>query len=251
MEMVSVEHHGWVVLVKLNHGATNALSPKVVYELEGILRRVREDDAVKGLVLASSNQKFFSIGFDIPELFEMNMDHFKGFYRLFNQICMDLFTLPKPTVAAITGHAIAGGCILALCCDYRFIAQGHKLMGLNEVRLGMPVPYLPDRVLHALAGFRRAREMMESGEFYPPEKAFEMGIVDKILPIEDVVKAAVEHAGTMGGLPKVGYEIIKQNRVEVIAEAVKAREGQKETVFIESWYSDEARERLKDAMKKF
>ena len=251
MEMVSVEQYGWVTLVKLNHGVTNALNPNIVYELEAVLRRVREDEAVKGLVLASSNEKFFSIGFDIPELFEMNREEFKGFYRLFNRICMDLFTLPKPTVAAMTGHAIAAGCILALCCDYRFMAQGHKLMGLNEVKLGLPVPYLPDRLLHALAGIRRAREMMESGEFYPAEKAFEMGIVDKILPVENVVSAAVEHADTIGALPKVGYGIIKQNRVEVIAEAVKAREDQKETVFIESWYSNEARERLKAAMKKF
>jgi Delta3-Delta2-enoyl-CoA isomerase len=251
MEMVSVEHRGRVALVKLNNKVTNALSPKVVHELEAILRRVKADDAVKGLVLASSNEKFFSIGFDIPELFEMNKDDFRGFYRLFNQMCMDLFTMPKPTVAAITGHAIAGGCILALCCDYRFIATGHRLMGLNEIRLGLPVPYLPDRVLHALAGIRRAREMMESGDFYPPEKAFEMGIVDKISPVEDVVNAALEHADTLGSLPKVGYGMIKQNRVEVIAESVMARQDQKETAFIGSWYSDEARERLQEAMKKF
>jgi enoyl-CoA hydratase/carnithine racemase len=251
METVLVEHFGRVALVKLNHRVTNALSPKVVHKLETVLREVRDDDAVNGLVLASSNEKFFSIGFDIPELYKMSRDDFTGFYRLFNQICVELFTLPKPTVAAITGHAIAGGCILALCCDYRFMAKGHKLMGLNEVKLGLPVPYLPDRLLHALAGFRRAKEMMESGEFYPPEKAFEMGIVDKILPVKDVAKAAVEHADTIGGLPKEGYRIIKQNRVEVIAEAVMARQDQKERIFIESWYSDEARGRLQEAMKKF
>jgi Delta3-Delta2-enoyl-CoA isomerase len=251
MEMVSVEHLGWVALVKLNHGVTNALSPKVVYELQAILRKVKEDEAVKGIVLASSNEKFFSIGFDIPALIEMNRDDFTGFYRLFNQFCLELFTLPKPTVAAITGHAIAGGCILALCCDYRYVAGGHRLMGLNEVRLGLPVPYLPDRLLHALTGIRRAREMMESGEFYPPEKALEMGLADKILPVEDVIKAAVEHADTLGSLPKIGYGMIKQNRVEVIAEAVMARQDQKETAFIGSWYSDEARERLQAAMKKF
>jgi enoyl-CoA hydratase/carnithine racemase len=251
MEMVSVEHHGRVALVKLNHGVTNALSPKFVYELDAILRCVREDDAVNGLVLASSNEKFFSIGFDIPALFEMNKDDFRKFYRLFNQMCMDLFTLPKPTVAAITGHAIAGGCILALCCDYRFIAKGHKLMGLNEVKLGLPIPYLPDRLLHALAGVRRAQEIMESGEFYPAEKALEMGIVNKILPIEDVVKAAVEHADILGSLPRVGHGMIKQNRVEVIEEQVMARQDVKEAYFIESWYSDEARRCLKEAMKKF
>ena len=117
METVSLEHHGRVALVRLQHGVTNALSPKLIHGLEAVFRRVKEDDAVNGLVLTGSNEKFFSIGFDIPELFEMNKDDFRGFYRLFNQTCLELFTLPKPTVAAITGHAIAGGCILALCCD--------------------------------------------------------------------------------------------------------------------------------------
>jgi len=78
-----------------------------------------------------------------------------------------------------------------------------------------------------------------------------MGIVDKILPIENLVKAAIEHAGTLGALPKVGYEMIKQNRVEVIEEQVAARQDEKEAYFIESRYSDEARNCLKEAMKKF
>jgi enoyl-CoA hydratase/carnithine racemase len=251
MEMISMENHGKVVFAKLNHGVTNALSPKVVDKLGTVFKQVKNDAGIKGLVLGSSNEKFFSIGFDIPKLFKMNRDDFRDFYRMFNQVCLDLLTLPKPTVAAITGHAIAGGCILALCCDYRFIAKGHKLMGLNEVKLGLPVPYLPDRLLHALAGVCKAREIMESGKFYPSNEALEMGMADKILPIENVVKAAIEHADSLGSLPKVGYEMIKQNRVEVIEEQVMARQDQKEASFIESWYSDEARNRLKEAMKKF
>ena len=251
MEMISVEHHGKVLFAKLNNGVTNALNPTVVGELKAVLKQVKTDAGINGLVLGSSNEKFFSIGFDIPELFEMNRDDFKGFYRVFNQVCLDLFTLPKPTVAAITGHAIAGGCILAMCCDYRFIAKGHKLMGLNEVKLGLPVPYLPDRLLHAIAGVCKAREIMENGKLYPSNEALDMGIVDKILPIENVVETAIEHADTLGSLPKVGYEMIKQNRVEVIEEQVIARQDEKEVYFIESWYSDEARKCLEEAMKKF
>lgn len=251
MEMISVENHGKVVLAKLNHGVTNAMNPKVVKELGAVFKQVKNDAGINGLVLGSSNEKFFSIGFDIPELFEMNRDDFRGFYRVFNQVCLDLFTLPKPTVAAITGHAIAGGCILALCCDYRFIAKGKKLMGLNEIKLGVPVPYLPDRVLHALAGVRKAREMMESGRFYAPDEMLKAGVVDEVLLIEDVVKTAIEHADTLGSLPKGGYGMIKQNRVEVIAEQVAARQEDKAAHFIECWYSDEVRECLKEAMKKF
>jgi enoyl-CoA hydratase/carnithine racemase len=251
MEMISMENHGKVLFAKLNHGVTNAFNPKMIKELGAVFEQVKKDAGINSLVLGSSNEKFFSIGFDIPELFEMTRDDFRDFYRVFNQVCLDLLTLPKPTVAAITGHAIAGGCILALCCDYRFIAKGNKLMGVNEVKLGLPVPYLPDRLLHALAGVCKAREIMEGGKFYPSNEALEMGIVDKILPIENVVKAAIEHADTLGSLPKVGYEMIKQNRVEVIVEQVTARQGKKEAYFIDSWYSDEARECLKEAMKKF
>ena len=251
MEMISVEHHGKVVFAKLKHGVTNALNPKVFQELGEILQQIKNDAAVNSFVLGSSNEKFFSIGFDIPQLFEMNRDDFRGFYRVFNQVCLDLFTLPKPTVAAITGHAIAGGCILALCCDYRFIAKGKNLMGLNEVKLGVPVPYLPDRVLHALAGVRKAREMMESGQFYAPDEMLKAGVVDEVLLIEDVVKTAIERADTLGSLAKGAYGMIKQNRVEVIAEQVAARQEDKAAHFIECWYSDEVRECLKEAMKKF
>jgi len=251
METISVEHHGKVLFAKLNNGVTNALNPTVVGELKAVLKQVKSSAGIDGLVLGSSNEKFFSIGFDIPELIEMNSDDFRGFYRVFNQVCLDLFTLPKPTVAAITGHAIAGGCILTMCCDYRFIAKGHKLMGLNEVKLGLPVPYLPDRLLHAIAGVSKAREIMESGKLYPSNEALEMGIVDKILSIENVVTTAIEHADMLGSLPRVGYKMVKQNRVEVIEEQVMARQNEKEVYFIESWYSDEARKCLIEAMKKF
>jgi enoyl-CoA hydratase/carnithine racemase len=251
MEMISVEYHGKVVFAKLNHGVTNALSPNVIKKLETVLKQAKNNADISGLVLGSSNEKFFSIGFDIPVLFDMNKNDFRGFYRMFNQVCWDLLTLPKPTVAAISGHAIAGGCILALCCDYRFIANGHKLIGLNEVKLGLPVPYLPDRLLHTLAGVCNARDIMESGEFYPSNKALEMGMVDKIIPIDNLVKSAIQHVDTLGALPKVGYEMIKQNRVEVIGEQVMARQDEKEAYFIESWYSDEARRCLKEAIEKF
>ena len=103
MEMVSVENHGRVAFIKLNHGVSNALNPEVVQKLKTLLGQVKEDVAVNSLVLGSANEKFFSIGFDIPVLFEMIRNDFMEFYRLFNQFCLDLFALPKPTVAALTG----------------------------------------------------------------------------------------------------------------------------------------------------
>jgi len=166
-------------------------------------------------------------------------------------VCLSLYTLPKPTVAALTGHAVAGGCILALCCDYRFIAEGKKLMGLNEIKLSVPVPYLADCALQSIVGTRYARDMMDTGEFYGPADSLRMGLVDEVLPVEDVMARAVEKAGLLGACPRQAYALIKQNRVEQVEQRVLAEREEKERLFVDCWYSDEARRRLKEAIEKF
>ena len=248
---VRTEYHDEVAVVKLERGVTNPLNLQLVNELAGALQGVRHDADVRGLVLSSANTKFFSIGFDIPELFELAEDDFATFLRAFNRLCLDLYTLPKPTVAAITGHAIAGGCILALCCDYRFIAQGRKLMGLNEILLGVPVPYVADCILQQVVGARNARDIAYTGQFYAPEALLQMSLVDRVLPSEQVQPQAVEKAEALGALPPAAFAPIKRHRVETVEARILKRLAEKEQVFIERWYSGEARERLREAMAKF
>lgn len=249
--MIRLECCDKVALIKLDRPVTNALSWQLINQLAETLQSAKGDSAVRSVVLGSSNEKFFSIGFDIPHLFELAREDFRRFYQTFNRVCLDLYTLPKPTVAAITGHAIAGGCILALCCDYRFIAQGRKLVGLNEIKLGVPVPYLADRVLRRVVGVRNAREIMYTGEFYQPEELFQMGMVDQVLPLDQVLSRSIEKARLLGALPQEAFAVIKRNRVESVEAQVLARLEEEEHAFVERWYSDQAQERLKEAMKKF
>jgi enoyl-CoA hydratase/carnithine racemase len=250
-EMISMEYHDKVAVMALSRGVTNAIDLQLVSEFAERLQSVRHDADVRSLVLVSSNEKFFSIGFDIPQLYALPREDFQVFYKAFNQACLDLYTLPKPTVAAITGHAIAGGCILALCCDYRFIAQGRKLMGLNEIRLGVPVPYLADCALRHLVGVRHARQIVDTGEFYGPERLLDMGVVDRVLPLEQVLPQAIDTAASLGALPQAAFGLIKCNRVEAVEAQVLAHLEEKAKIFIERWYSDEAREYLREAMEKF
>ena len=251
MEMIRVERRDQVAVVKLNRSVTNALDLPLVEELAETLRTATHAPGVRGLVLGSANVKFFSIGFDIPHLFDLTRDDFQSFYQAFNRMCLDLYTFPKPTIAAMTGHAIAGGCILALCCDYRFIAQGRKLMGLNEIKLGVPVPYVADCVLRHLVGVRNAREITDKGEFYRPEESFQMGMVDQVLPLEQVLLKSVEEAGSLGGPSQESFAMIKRNRVEPVESRILAHLEEREQFFVERWYSDQARERLQEAMDKF
>ncbi len=249
--MIDIDYADKVAVLKLNNGITNGLRLQLLHDLAEALRLLKANPEVRGIVLSSANDKFFSIGFDIPNLYGLTREDFTTFYQTFNRTCLELYTFPRPTVAAITGHAIAGGCILTLCCDYRYIAEGRKLMGLNEIKLGVPVPYPADCFLRQLVGVRIARDVMDNGDFYQPEESLQMGMVDRVLPLEQVLPEAIEKASTLGTLPLAAFALIKRNRVEDVAAQVQARLEEKERLFVERWYSAEARHRLKDAMEKF
>jgi enoyl-CoA hydratase/carnithine racemase len=249
--MIDLSYSGAVAVIELNRGVTNALSPELVQELADTLDTVRDAPEVRALVLSGRNDKFFSIGWDLPQLYDLEEESFLEFYEVFNQTCLKLFTLPKPTVACLEGHAVAGGCILAICCDYRVIAEGHKLMGLNEIKLGVPVPYAADCILQSIVGSRVARDIVESGEFYEPDVSLGKGLVDEVVPLDRVAARAMKKAEELGAMPPEAYAAIKSNRVEGMEARIAAGWRKKEKEFIEMWYREEARTRLREAIKKF
>jgi enoyl-CoA hydratase/carnithine racemase len=249
--LLRIDRDGPVAIVRLTRGVTNSIDGELVGELAAAIRNAKEQPDICALVLASANDKFFSIGWDIPQLIGLTSNEFADFFSRYNRMCLDVYTLAKPTVAAITGHAIAGGCILALCCDYRYVADGKKLMGLNEIKLGAPLPYVVDCVLPAVVGGRYAREIMESGDFYLPDAARRMGLVDAVLPLDQVLPASVEKAKQLGAMPEQAFAIIKRNRTAGIERQILAQLEEQERLFVECWYSEVARQRLRDAAAKF
>lgn len=238
-------------IIKLNQGINNSITSQMIRELDDALMDLKTNPNITGLIIESSNEKFFSIGFDIPSLIDLYPEEFLSFYKSFNRLCLMLYTFPKPTVAAITGHAIAGGCILALCCDLKYMAEGNNLIGLNEVKLGVPVPYPADCILRDLVGSRYAREIVESGSFYQPGDAMDLNLVDKVLPREEVRQEACAQVTVLGSMPSSAFMAIKNNRVERIEAEILARLEEKEEQFVRLWYSQEARNALKEVLDKF
>lgn len=251
MELIQLEHDDKVAVLKLSKGTTNAIDLELVDQLSNELIKLKDDPNVDGIVLTGSKDKFFSIGLEIPKLFGLTREEFTKFYISFNRLSMDLFTFPKPTMAAITGHAIAGGCILALCCDYRYIAEGRKLMGLNEIKLGVPVPYPADCMLRQIVKPQAAREIMYTGEFFNPGQLHQFGMVDEVMPLDQVIQKSIEKVKLVGSYSNDAFGMIKRNNVESVVKQVQDRLVEKEEYFIKCWYSDEVRENLKIAMKQF
>jgi enoyl-CoA hydratase/carnithine racemase len=248
---VVLERAGDVAVVCLSRDVTNAIDLQMVSELAQAVEAVELDPDLLGLVLTSNNDKFLSIGFDIPSLIQLSESEFTRFYHAFNRACLDLFLLPKPTVAAIGGHAVAGGCILTLCCDYRFVAEGRKLIGLNEIKLGVPVPYVADRILAALVGYRNARQVVDTGDFYPPAESLELGLVDRVLPPQEVLSQAIAKVRQLGRMPGTAYSLIKGDRVEPVVAEIQRGLEDRQRRFVESWFSEAAREALRQAASRF
>ena len=248
---IPFEYEDSVAVIKLSHSTTNELSPEVVFALSELLQQLDEDPNVSSIVLTSTNRKFFSIGFDLPRLLTLPRKDFEYFYKRFNQMCLDLYTLKKPTTAAILGHAVAGGCILSLCCDYRYISSGKKLMGLNEVLLGVPIPYPAHCILKGIVSAKTARDVAEQGRFYLADALLAMEVVDKVLPVDEVLPQAVKNAKELGSSLNQAFARIKYNHIEATCKQIFARQEEEQEYFFECWYSPKAQRLLSEAAKKF
>jgi enoyl-CoA hydratase/carnithine racemase len=251
MADVEIELHDNVGILKLNKGVTNPLDLGFLNEILNKLNELENDPNVNSLILTSTNNKFFSIGFNLPVLIEQTREEVISFYTTFNRLCIEIYTFPKPTLAVITGHAVAGGCILTLCCDHRFIAEGHKLMGLNEVKLGVPIPYPGACMLQQIVGIREASKIMEVGDFVEPTDSLKIGLVDEIIILKELLPRSIEVAKRMGELPNDVLNQIKSNRTQLVDDMVQTFLSEKEHKFIECWYTDDTQGRLREAAKKF
>jgi Delta3-Delta2-enoyl-CoA isomerase len=248
MQKVTIKVQDEVAIVRLTNGVTNAISPELVSDLGAAVDQVKKE--CRGMVLAGGS-KFFSIGFDLPSLLPLDRDGVLDFFVNFNRVILAAYTLPMPTVCAVAGHAVGGGNIIALAGDYRYMAEGKKRIGLNEINLGVPVPYLADMILRQVVGDRAATEMLFGGELMPVDEAARIGLVDAVLPEGELEQLALEKVTALAGRPDSGFAAIKDNRVETVQRRYEQNGLEKDKKFVGCWFLPEVQELLKKAAEKF
>jgi len=143
------------------------------------------------------------------------------------------------------------GAILALACDFRFIAAGRKLLSLNEVKIGLPVPYLADLMLRQVAGDRTALRLEYLSEFLSPEDAQTAGLVDAVCPEGDVEAQALSQLQKIADLPPFGFPLTKQHRVNAIRNQFLAAREEINQGFMDLWWAPPVQALLSEAAKKF
>jgi enoyl-CoA hydratase/carnithine racemase len=247
-ETIQVEMQDGLAVLRLDNGVTNPVSTLMVRELLAALADIRKQAA--GLVLCGGG-KFFSLGFNLPELLELDRGGMQEYFYGFNQAAFELTTLPLPTVCALEGHAVAGGTILALTCDFRVAAKGRTLLGLNEVPLGVPVPYLTDLTLRQLVGDAAARGLVLKGELKNAEDLLPLGLVDRVVAKEQVEPASLELARELAALPAGAYAEAKDIRLEEIGQRYERNREARHQQFLDLWFHEATQERLRQAAAKF
>lgn len=239
MAFVKQQIEGGVAVLSMARGKANPLNDALVGELLEALDEAREDDAVRALVLASDSPGFFSGGLDTNEVFAYGRDEMRSFFGRFMDLYEGIACFPKPVVAAIGGHAYAGGAILALACDIRILAQGSYGFSVNEVRIGVVAPPGVKRLALAAVGVHRGREMVLMGRRYSPEQALDIGLADNVVPPDDLMPTAIARAQELGQLPAGAFAGTKL----MIAKDTLFPDGSDRAVlepFLDQWFSEEA-----------
>jgi len=248
LKLIKFENRDNIAVLTLDNGKTNPISPDLAEEFSTILSEIRNE--AEGMVLCG-NSKFFSIGLDLPALIKLDRSEMSNFLSTFNSLVFDLYTIPIPSACAIAGHAVAGGNVLALTSDFRFATTEEKKIGLNEIKLGVPVPYLPDMILRQIVGDRAATLLIFSGEFISLSLAKTIGLIDEMYLPEILIERTVEKVAQLASLESQAFSVLKSNRVEEIKNRYGKNHQIKDELFLDCWFSGPVQEIIGDAAAKF
>lgn len=217
----------------------NALGEQLLGELDAALDDAAAATEVRALVLCGEG-RFFSGGFDLAAP-RRDAAQARSMRDLYRDVHAKLLSLPKPTVAMVNGHAIAGGLVLALACDYRLGRKGDYQIGLNEVAIGASFPKIAFEIVCLRLGHARASELMLGAALYPASEGLRLGIVDELLSSDNLESNVLRRAARLGKFPCQAYAHTKAALVyDALARTrAETEEEAEETAAV--WTTEESR----------
>ena len=233
--MIKTIEHQAIRELRLDRPPANALSPDLILALRNAIQTAPAE-GVQALILSGAPGRF-SGGLDIPLLLGLDRPAMADLWRNFYGLLGAIAGSPVPIVAAITGHAPAGGTVLALFCDWRVMADGDYKIGLNEVQVGISLPPIILRGLQRLVGRRQAERLAVTGELLSSREAARLGLVDELASPEKVVDRALEVCQRLIALPAEAMTSTRREaRADLVAIFETLQESEQQRV-IEGWWS--------------
>jgi Delta3-Delta2-enoyl-CoA isomerase len=243
METIQLIRKDQYAIVQLNRGKSNPINAQMVAELRAAFKELALDAEIKGAILAGK-EHFFSAGLDLPELVTYDRSSFEVFWKDFMYLLRDLLAFPKPLVAAITGHSPAGGCVLAIGCDYRIMAGGNYKIGLNEVPVGIIVPRHLFDIYAFWVGQHRAYQFLLEGRLLEPQQASDAGLIDLVLPADQVLEAAERKLQQYMSFNANAWSQTKLNLRRKLVETANSLTEEEFKVLLDHWWHPDTQQIL-------
>ena len=240
--MRTSDHDGGVRVLTRDRPPANAINQEFLRDLSAALDEAREDESVRALVI-TGNGPFFCGGFDLHSEAQAGgllQEQATGF-RLYHESHLKLLAFPKPTIAMLSGHAIAGGTVIVLACDYRLGMDGDYRVGLNEVAIGAAFPRAAFEIVRLRLTHQQASELLLGAQVYPVDQAVRLGIVDELLPAATCEETVMRRAARLAAYPREAYA---HTKAMLVAEAVARIEAETDPEMLRTaavWVTDESR----------
>ncbi|KAM9305210.1 enoyl-CoA delta isomerase 1, mitochondrial [Gastrophryne carolinensis] len=225
--LVELDESTGVAVMKLKNPPVNGLSLELLTEFSISLDKLEMDKSCRGLILTSAFPKIFSAGLDITEMCGKSSEHYAAFWRAVQEAWIKLYGSNMMTIAAVNGSSPAGGCLLAMCCDYRVMADNPKFaIGLNETQLGIVAPFWFKDTMTNTVGNRMTELSLQLGKLYPGPDALKIGLVDQLVPEDKVQSTAAAVMAQWLAVPDHARQLTKSMmRKPVIDKLVTKREA--------------------------
>lgn len=244
MNTIQVTIRDKAAVIALNRRRSNAMNTEMVNELKNIIKNIEQDENIGGVIL-TGKEGFFTAGLDLIELYDYDEAAMRNFWFSFLELIKTLTAFKKPLVAAISGHSPAGGCVLALCCDYRVMAEGKYIIGLNEVPVGIIVPDTIFELYSFWIGKARAYQNLMEGKLMSVEEAKSIGLIDATADISRLMTLAEKKMQNYLQYDATTWQQTKLNLKKDLIK--KASTDQSETIekMLTQWWSPTTRSILK------
>jgi enoyl-CoA hydratase len=234
--MIDLEIHGTVAVLRMRHGKANAMDLELCEALRTRLDECRLS-AARALVIIGDG-KMFSAGVDLPRVLDGGAAYVHEFIPALNWAVTTLFAFPKPVVAAVNGHAIAGGCIIACAADYRMMAREPGRIGLPELLVGVPFPVAPIEIMRFAAPPQHLQALIYRGLTLTADAALQHGLVDAVVDSDRLLDDAIAVAETLAAVPDAAFAPTKAQLREPAMQRIRAGAAMDAAVE-EAWAGEE------------
>jgi len=242
--MISTETRDGVAVVTLQHGKVNALDVELLGAIEREFCALNASPPSAAILTGAG--KAFSAGVDLIRLVREGADYAEALLDGLDRTLGALFNAPYPVVAAINGHAIAGGHVLACACDHRLMAEGKGRIGVPELVVGVPWPTMALEMVCQAYSPNRAAELVYLGQTYAPEEALAREYVDQLVPADTLLERAQALAQELGAIPSAAFRVTKSMLHRSTLDKIALLDPERREEIRLSWRSPETMQIVRD-----